>query len=317
MSIHTKIFGITVKAADVEQRSIDVVASTDALDSYNERVAQDWNLERYKKNPVVLWNHNRGAMFASNPEMAMPIGTAENVRIENGALQATLKFVTAEANPIAERVWQGLKQGSLRAVSVGFRSNDERAETRDGKEVWVLSQNELHEISVVPIPANPEAVATGKPRSLETSTTIPSDDAEKERKMSIERELAEAKAASEKALGLVAQEAAKVKALEAQNETLVKERDAAVARAAKAEDELVEREVAALVGVKLTPAEAPMFVELAKSNRPLFTKMVAQRSDLKLLGAPVISGTPGDEPKPVAGPDLDGILADIHKAVSA
>jgi HK97 family phage prohead protease len=148
---------LRIRRSTKESRSIDVVASTDAVDSYGEIVEQSWDLKRYLANPVVLFAHN---------SRELPIGTARDVKLEGGALVATLDFVSAEANPKAEQVWQLIQQGALRAVSVGFRSRTVRAEKRDGKEVYVLADNELHEISVVPIPANPEAVARARARAL-------------------------------------------------------------------------------------------------------------------------------------------------------
>ncbi len=139
-----------IRAMADESRSVDVIASTAAMDSYGEIVEQDWILERFLANPIVLYAHNRWD--------ALPIGCADRVRVEDGALQMRLNFVTGDANPLAEQVWQSIKQKSLRTVSVGFAPGDYRIEKRDGVEVLVLSKNELHEISVVPIPANPEAV---------------------------------------------------------------------------------------------------------------------------------------------------------------
>lgn len=143
-------YGMTVRAQKDETRSVDVVASSTALDGYGEIVAQDWDLRRYEANPVVLYGHN---------SWDMPIGHATNVRVDGDKLLATLNFVDARANPKAEQVWQGILQGSLRAVSVGFRSKKGAMQNIDGKDVFVLAGNELMEISVVPIPANPEAVA--------------------------------------------------------------------------------------------------------------------------------------------------------------
>jgi hypothetical protein len=77
---------------------------------------------------------------------------------EEGQLKATLNFVDEKASPTAERVWQGIKQGSLRAVSVGFRCGNVTSQPVGDKTVYVLSSNQLMEISVVPLPANPEAV---------------------------------------------------------------------------------------------------------------------------------------------------------------
>ena len=77
----------------------------------------------------------------------------------------------------------------------------------------------------------------------------------------------------------------KLATLEAQNARLVTERDAAMTERDAAANSLVEKEVAELVGKKISADEAESFVELAKKDRPLFTKMVAQRSDMKLLDA--------------------------------
>jgi len=145
--------GISVRAQDEAARSIDVIASSDAIDSYGEILVQDWDLERYKKNPVVLYGHN---------SWGKPIGYASEVRVQDGQLLAKLHFVDARANPEAEQVWQGILQGSLRAVSVGFRSREASMRRIGEHDVYVLSGNELLEISVVPIPANPEAVALAK-----------------------------------------------------------------------------------------------------------------------------------------------------------
>ena len=147
-----------VRATDENagKRSVTFVASTSAIDSYGEILVQDWNLERFQKNPVVLYGHD---------SYSLPIGFASDVKVDDsGRLVATLNFVDAKANPLAEQVWEGIKQGSLRAVSVGFVSHGKPAAlSLDGgdKHVIALSGNELFEISVVPIPANPEAVTLG------------------------------------------------------------------------------------------------------------------------------------------------------------
>lgn len=153
-----RAFTFEVRAANDGERKLDVIASTDTIDAFGEVLVQDWDLERYKKNPVVLYDHNR---------WDYPIGHAENVRVEDGKLLATLKFVDEKASPTAERVWQGIRQGSLRSVSVGFRTKNKPTVAEvNGKNVLVLSGNELVEISVVPIPANPDAVALAA-KSLE------------------------------------------------------------------------------------------------------------------------------------------------------
>lgn len=138
-----------------ERRAIDVVASTAAEDSYGEVVAQQWKLERYLANPVVLYSHE---------SRELPIGRAENVRVEDGKLLATLVFATGTER--AEEVWNLVQQGMLKGVSVGFRPHTTRWEKRDGREILVLDDNELLEISITPIPANPEALAQLRARAF-------------------------------------------------------------------------------------------------------------------------------------------------------
>jgi hypothetical protein len=154
---------VNIKAVDLESRSVPVVASTEAIDSHDEIVEQDWDLGRFKTNPAYLWNHNR---FAEGVN-ALPLGTAENVRVENrgtpqAALKATLVHASAAANPMAEHVLQSFNEGSLRMVSVGFRPRKIRFEERDGRELAILGDNLLLEISATPIGSNPEALAEQK-----------------------------------------------------------------------------------------------------------------------------------------------------------
>lgn len=146
-----------------ESRTVDVTASDETIDSYGDIVEQKWDLERYATNPVVLYAHDSDDL---------PIGCAENVRVENGALRATLRFASAEANPLAERVWRSIQEGTLRAVSVGFYPRTVRYEMRDDREVCVLSDNELREISVVPVPANPNALAQLRARAAGSRTEV-------------------------------------------------------------------------------------------------------------------------------------------------
>lgn len=151
---------IELKSFNEEKRSIDVIASTDAIDAYGEIVEQDWDLSRFKRDPVVLFNHNQcGFLGPIHSKDLLPIGYAQSCKVLKNELAATLVFVDAKANEMAELVYQGFLQKSLHAVSVGFRSKDVIEEQKDGKSIYKLRGNELFEISVVPMGANPEAVA--------------------------------------------------------------------------------------------------------------------------------------------------------------
>lgn len=147
------------------ERWVDVVASTPELDSYDEIVEQDWILDRFNANPVVLWAHC---------SWQLPIGSASNVVInqETGNLEMRLNFCDEKANPLGPQVYESYRQRSLRAVSVGFFPQSTRWEKKDGKDVLILSRNVLVEISATPIGANPSALAKSYARARERAMAI-------------------------------------------------------------------------------------------------------------------------------------------------
>ncbi len=158
---------VETKGIDVKKRLVPVIASTEAIDGHGEIVKQNWDLTRYNNNPVVLWNHNR---FAEGAD-ALPLGHSEDVRVENSgtpqaALKANLIFASAEANPMADKVLKSFAEGSLRMVSVGFKPKDIFYEMHDEREVAVLDNNVLLEISPTPIGSNPGALAERRQKEL-------------------------------------------------------------------------------------------------------------------------------------------------------
>lgn len=133
-----KIFG-KIKSIDLENKIVEVVASTEIIDRQGERILQSgWELENYLKNPVVLWAHKYSEL---------PIGKALKVWVEDGKLKAKIQFAN---HKFANEIWELVKEKYLRAVSVGFRVLED-----EGKDI---KKAELYEISFVPVPANPEAL---------------------------------------------------------------------------------------------------------------------------------------------------------------
>lgn len=132
----------------------EVTASTNEINTHGYRVDQaGWVLDRYAANPVVLYGHQRDA---SNAIETIPIGRAENVRIEGGELRASL--VIGTHSELARSVKAAFEQDMLHAVSVGFMPLDVVVEMQDGREILTVKRAELHEISVVPLPADAGAV---------------------------------------------------------------------------------------------------------------------------------------------------------------
>jgi hypothetical protein len=58
--------------------------------------------------------------------------------------------------------WMLYKARHMRAVSIGFRTLDSREEVQNGKRIRIITRLELFEISCVPVPANPQALAKYK-----------------------------------------------------------------------------------------------------------------------------------------------------------
>lgn len=154
------------RSINEEERTVEVICSTDSIDSHGDIVEQNFDLARYEKNPVVLWNHGPG-YFCDDPVNEIPIGKAIKVGVVKGQLEATFKFATAKVSELAERVWQAFLEDMVRAVSIGFRPHDVSREVVDDVTIYHLDNNEIYEISVVPIPSNPDAVAKSIARERE------------------------------------------------------------------------------------------------------------------------------------------------------
>lgn len=165
---------LTSAPAEVtESRSFRFVCSTSVADRNGRMVAQDWNLAEYAANPIVLWNHalqgDGWSLDSPDLDITLPIGFGSDVAVVDGRLEATITFVDAAANPLAERVYQGVRQGSIRAVSVGWTAEDITWVDEIG--TYVLTGNRLLEISLVSIPANPEATRIAFLASLSAMKT--------------------------------------------------------------------------------------------------------------------------------------------------
>lgn len=126
------------------------IASTEDPDRHGDVIMQDgWDISGFEKNPVMLLNHN---------QWSFPIGKIKKIKVENGQLKFVAIFskVTQEAREAYELV----KEGILSTFSVGFRVLQEEWDEDNG--VNRITKSELYEISLVTIPANPNAVVAAK-----------------------------------------------------------------------------------------------------------------------------------------------------------
>ncbi len=119
-----------------------VLASTSAVDRQGDSIDQrGWDLKNFLKNPVMPWAHKYDEL---------PLAKVTHIEVTDKGLEAEFEFAPVEGNPKAQQVKTLYDQGYLNAVSVGFIPKE-----RNGK---TITKAELLEISIVPVPANQEAL---------------------------------------------------------------------------------------------------------------------------------------------------------------
>lgn len=147
------------KATSDDGKLVSVIGSTATVDRYGEIIDQgSWDLKHFKKNPVILWAHN-----LTLGEDRPPIGKATKVKVVNNELQFDIQFDMAD--PFAADIFRKYKEGFLSAFSVGFIPHKIQRSDSDN-DAPILMDNELLELSAVPVPANPEALNQLRARSF-------------------------------------------------------------------------------------------------------------------------------------------------------
>lgn len=107
----------------------------------------DWT--NYQKNPVMLWAHDA---------KALPIAKGIGMRKVGTKTLWDYEFAPADANPVAEQVLKLIDGDFLKTVSIGFIPKAvTRVDTKDRKG-WDIDAAEALEVSVVPVPSNPDAL---------------------------------------------------------------------------------------------------------------------------------------------------------------
>lgn len=156
-----KIFNLTstfksVEEADDGSVNIKGYASTNDTDRAGDVIDKEaWEkggLDNFSNNPIILFNHDYNR----------PIGRATGLETDDRGLK-----LTANISKSAGDVTNLVKEGILRAFSVGFRvRNADYIEETDGLKI---SDAELFEVSVVSVPAN-QAATFSVAKSFDTQS---------------------------------------------------------------------------------------------------------------------------------------------------
>lgn len=150
---------VEVAEESEDKRQLSFTITTDEVDRDNDIVKADgWKLDNYLKNPVVLFGHNWGGL---------PVGKCVSITKLENALKATVEFVSKEISPFAETVYQMCKQGFLKATSVGFSVI--KSDYDNERKGFNITEAELLEFSIVPIPANASALIEASGKGIDVS----------------------------------------------------------------------------------------------------------------------------------------------------
>lgn len=142
-----------LKSVDVKNFTIEGVFSSEVEDRQGEIVVQKgWILDNYMKNPVVLWAHD-----SWQPPIAKMLEIGVNAATNQ--LEGKMQFAVNEY-PFAKTIFDLMVGGYQKAFSAGFINNKYEIDQENDK-VYLL-ENELLEMSVVPVPANQLALAKSK-----------------------------------------------------------------------------------------------------------------------------------------------------------
>jgi HK97 family phage prohead protease len=127
------------------------VFSTYDVDRQGERIdPAGWDIARYLENPVIEWAH-----CYSIPA----IGRAEGVCVDDKGLHGSIVFNAKDYDAFGWSIGERVKAGVIRAASVGFRAIEVELPSDDSSVDLIFRKQELMEISVCNVPANPWALA--------------------------------------------------------------------------------------------------------------------------------------------------------------
>jgi hypothetical protein len=153
------------RAKAEETRTVEFIISSADKDRHGTILnMKGWNLENFNLNPIVGYQHNvYGANMCSAPNPDDVLGPGRAF-LEGDKLIGSVTFETKDINPLAEKIFQKVLNGTLRATSVGFLEMGEgkygEGEQRQGgkDETYYFAGQELLEFSIVNIPSNAKAV---------------------------------------------------------------------------------------------------------------------------------------------------------------
>lgn len=142
-------FGMDIKSINTEKREIEGYASTVDQDREDEIISPTafvQTMETYMKTGTLLYEHGMDSEYQRRP-----IGKVVDYRVE-------AKGLWIQAKVSDDWVWNKIANGELSAFSWGGRVVDWKEDIIGGLKTFVATVIDLFEVSVVSVPANPQAL---------------------------------------------------------------------------------------------------------------------------------------------------------------
>ena len=154
-----------VKSTIGPVRNFQFTLSDETVDRYGDVVsAGGWELDNFRRNPVALFGH----------QYDFPIGRWQDLHVEDKALRGKLILAPKGTSARIDEISTLIEHDILRAVSVGFRPTASPQPLKDAKGEETggvrFTRQELLECSVVPIPANPNALSIARALKISSDT---------------------------------------------------------------------------------------------------------------------------------------------------
>lgn len=141
-----------------EDNPFTFILSDESVDRMGDVIrAAGWQLDAFKSNPIALFGHSHDKI----------LGVWTDVKVIGKQLVGTLKLASPGTSELVDTTRKLIEQRILKAVSVGFQPIE--ATPRKSGEGYDYTKSALHEVSLVSVPANPNALAIAKCLSPETA----------------------------------------------------------------------------------------------------------------------------------------------------
>ena len=149
-------------------------ASTNDLDRHGTIVEpRGIETDNFVSNPVFMWGHDAYGSGDGPPDLENVLGRVVDFKRSDEAFDIAVEWAEHDRAVMARDL---VRAGFLSAVSVGFIPDADGMTTRsiDGAEIPVYERTELVEVSLVPVPSNPSAIAIMRSLKLPVFSPEPS-----------------------------------------------------------------------------------------------------------------------------------------------